>query len=404
MALALTKRQIGLTIKGKHLVNISRNAIFKDSEGHNRFMSANELTADNARAHSKSSAEQLISAIDLFSGCGGLSSGLTSAGIRTVTGVDNWSDALETFEFNHPGAKVIEADLGQGKLTTLMGQLSDSDVVFGGPPCQGFSISGKRDPYDPRNLLYRGFLNVVSDVRPKLFLMENVPNLASMDSGSLIAAIENDFIDLGYSISRKILLASDFGVPQNRRRLFIVGTLSDQPFEWPEASFSSIESKVTCWDAISDLPEHTVSDGSPYPIAALSDYQRNIRFGSESIMNHEATNHSEQTKKIISLVPDGGNYKDLPQELRDTRKVNIAWTRFNSKKPSPTIDTGHRHHFHYEFNRVPTVRESARLQSFPDHFVFKGSKTSQYKQVGNAVPPLLAEALGYSISKYLAKN
>ena len=367
-------------------------------------MSANELTESNPRSHSKSPTVPAISAIDLFSGCGGLSSGLSRAGIRSVAAVDNWSDALETFEFNHPDAEVIEADLGRGKLTKLMGQLSDSDVVFGGPPCQGFSISGKRDPDDPRNLLYRGFLSVVSDVRPKLFLMENVPNLASMDSGSLVAAIEHDFIDLGYSISRKILLASDFGVPQNRRRLFIVGTLSDQAFEWPEASSISIESKVTCRDAISDLPEQTVSDGSPYPIVELSDYQRDIRIGSDFIMNHEATNHSEQTKKIISLVPDGGNYKDLPQELRDTRKVNIAWTRFNSRKPSPTIDTGHRHHFHYQFNRVPTVRESARLQSFPDYIVFKGSKTSQYRQVGNAVPPMLAEAIGYSVSKFLAEN
>jgi DNA (cytosine-5)-methyltransferase 1 len=383
---------------------ITRKAVFQDSERKYGFMSTNELTDSQALSHSNSLGRPAISAIDLFSGCGGLSSGLSRAGIRSVAAVDNWGDALETFEFNHPDAEVIEADLGQAKLTKLMGHLSDSAVVFGGPPCQGFSISGKRDHDDPRNLLYRGFLNVVSDVRPKLFLMENVPNLASMDSGSLIAAIENDFIDLGYYMSRKILLASDFGVPQNRRRLFIVGTLSDQAFEWPLPSLSSIESKVTCWDAISDLPEQTVLDGTPYPKNALSEYQRNIRIGSEFIMNHEATNHSEQTRRIISLVPDGGNYKDLPQELRDTRKVNIAWTRFNSKKPSPTIDTGHRHHFHYEFNRVPTVRESARLQSFPDHFVFKGSKTSQYKQVGNAVPPLLAEALGGSVSKFLAKN
>ena len=119
------------------------------------------------------------------------------------------------------------------------------------------------------------------------------------------------------------------------------------------------------------------------------------------IHNHELTNHSEKTVDIISLVPDGGNYKDLPTEFQKTRKVNIAWTRLNSKKPSFTIDTGHRHHFHYEFNRVPTVRESARIQSFPDNFIFKGSKTSQYKQVGNAVPPILAKHLAVQLKRYL---
>jgi DNA (cytosine-5)-methyltransferase 1 len=126
-----------------------------------------------------------------------------------------------------------------------------------------------------------------------------------------------------------------------------------------------------------------------------------MRKRSDAVYNHEITKHNEKTISIISYVPDGGNYKDLPEKYKDTRKVNIAWTRFNSKKPSLTIDTGHRHHFHYEFNRVPTVRESARLQSFPDDFIFLCSKTSQYKQVGNAVPPVLAEHLGRALLSQL---
>ena len=344
---------------------------------------------------------QSFSAIDLFSGCGGLSAGLSNSGVKTTTAVDNWADALETFEANHPESNVIEADLGQKELTALKGQLSDVDVVFGGPPCQGFSISGKRDPMDPRNQLYRGFLDVVADLRPKLFLMENVPNLASMDAGKLIEAIETDFEYLGYHLSRRILLASDFGVPQNRRRLFMIGTLSDEEFVWPSESTPNVEDKVTCLDAIGDLPEYSLVEGSPYSADPASRYQKLMRLNSKGAHNHEITQHSEQTKRIIHLVPDGGNYKDLPEEFRGTRNVNIAWTRFSSSKPSPTIDTGHRHHFHFKYDRVPTVRESARLQSFSDKFVFKGSKTSQYKQVGNAVPPLLAEALGSSISDYL---
>jgi DNA (cytosine-5)-methyltransferase 1 len=340
-------------------------------------------------------------AIDLFSGCGGLSYGLANSGIHAKTAVDNWPEALATYEANHLKSSIIDFDLGAKNLKPLKQQLNDAQVVFGGPPCQGFSISGKRDPDDPRNLLYKGFFDVVADVRPKVFLMENVPNLASMDGGSLIEAIEDDFKSLGYRLTRRILLASDYGVPQNRKRLFLFGTQSDVPYEFPVGKTVEKQDKVTTRMAIEDLPGHEVSEGSRYPAKATSKYQELMRTNSEGIFNHQTTNHSEQTRKIISLVPDGGNYKNLPAELQQTRRVNIAWTRFASDKPSPTIDTGHRHHFHYSFDRVPTVRESARLQSFPDRFIFEGSKTSQYKQVGNAVPPLLAEELGKSITSYL---
>ena len=129
-----------------------------------------------------------------------------------------------------------------------------------------------------------------------------------------------------------------------------------------------------------------------------------MRKGSNCIRNHSITIHKEKTKKIIAMVPDGGNYKDLPKELWDTRKVHIAWTRMDSHKPCFTIDTGHNHHFHYRANRVPTVRESARIQSFPDAFEFIGIKTSQLKQVGNAVPPLLAKAVAESIIDVLERE
>ena len=342
-----------------------------------------------------------VTAIDLFSGCGGLSYGFESSGIQTGLAIDNWPDALKTFSRNHPKSRTELFDLGAKNLKPIMKTLTDSQIVFGGPPCQGFSISGKRDPNDPRNLLYRGFFEVVAEVRPRVFVMENVPNLASMDGGRLIQEIEKDFKSLGYNLSRKILLASDFGVPQNRRRLILVGTLSQRAFEFPQGTTLLPEEKVTCKEALSDLPEFSLEDGSMYRNKPEGNYQELMRESSKGIFNHTITEHSEQTIRIISLVPDGGNYKDLPHELQSTRKVNIAWTRYSSKKPSLTIDTGHRHHFHYSFNRIPTVRESARLQSFPDSFVFEGSKTSQYKQVGNAVPPLMAQALGDSIRSYL---
>lgn len=330
--------------------------------------------------------------LDLFSGCGGLSLGFQSAGFEVIAGIDNWSDALLTFERNHPGARAMQVDLGNFKerdFATLKGKV---DVVIGGPPCQGFSISGKRNPNDPRNKLYKGFVKTVRFFSPQAFVLENVPNLVSMDNGSIRDAIIRDFKSLGYSVSYKILLASDFGVPQNRRRVFFVGIKNGKTFEFPDSTLTD-GGKVTAKDALSDLPESSVADGKKYPRQPRSAYQKKMRKDSKSLFNHQATEHDAKTIKIISMVPDGGNYKDLPERFRGTRNVHIAWTRYSSKKPSNTIDTGHRHHFHYEFNRVPTVRESARLQSFPDNFVFSGCKTSQYKQVGNAVPPLLAEAV-----------
>ena len=153
-------------------------------------------------------------------------------------------------------------------------------------------------------------------------------------------------------------------------------------------------------DAISDLPSLENKDESKmYLSQPKNKYQKKLRANSSALHNHWKVIHTEKTKKIISMVPDGGNYKNLPPYLRNTRKVHIAWTRMNSKEPCFTIDAGHNHHFHYKHNRVPTVRECARIQSFPDNFIFYGKKTSQYQQVGNAVPPILAEVLAKKIKE-----
>jgi len=338
--------------------------------------------------------------IDLFCGCGGLSSGFIEAGFDVLLGIDNWTDAISTFESTHKNAKGIVADLfketpqGISKMTGIKGV----DVLIGGPPCQGFSIAGKRIIDDERNQLYKSFVNFVEFYQPKLFLMENVPNIISMGNGVVKDNIIEDFEDLGYKVVCKVLLASDYGVPQNRKRAFIIGTNNNRFFEFPRPT---TKKPISTKDAISDLSEKSIPEGSKYQNDPKSEYQKLMRKNSIGIYNHAITNHSEQTKRIISLVPDGGNFKDLPEDLRGIRNVNIAWTRLNSNKPSFTIDTGHRHHFHYKYNRVPTVRESARIQSFPDDIVFLGSKTSQYKQVGNAVPPVLAKVLASEIKNYL---
>ena len=197
-------------------------------------------------------------------------------------------------------------------------------------------------------------------------------------------------------------MASHYGIPQNRKRVFFIGVKGDKNnFEFPAEEFGKNIPLRTSYDAISDLPEFSMNDGEEYAFPPTGDYQALMRKGSRGVFNHQTTAHNDKTVKIISLVGDGGNYKDLPLQYQNTRRVNIAWTRYSSQKPSYTIDTGHRHHFHYKFNRVPTVRENARLQSFNDNFIFLGSKTHQYKQVGNAVPPLLAKRLGVEIKKQI---
>ena len=290
-------------------------------------------------------------------------------------------------------------DLGCKDSISSLKAFKGIDLVVGGPPCQGFSISGKRDPSDKRNDLYKGFLETVRILKPKLFLMENVPNLMGIKKGNIYSQIVTDFEQIGYFTKSAVLLASDFGVPQNRKRFFMIGqpnSFLTSSFIFPEALFLE-DQRITCSEAISDLTKNTLKEGSEYPLSPKTDFQIEMRKESSGVWNHEISKHTEKTKSIIALVPDGGNYKDLPKSLQQTRNVNIAWTRLNSQKPSLTIDTGHRHHFHYKWNRVPTVREAARLQSFPDKFIFSGSRTSQMRQVGNAVPPLLAKILAKKI-------
>ncbi len=346
--------------------------------------------------------------IDLFSGCGGLSYGFLNEGYEIVLAIDNWKDALDTFAMNHPGAATLEADLANFKPSLLTNNYGLApggvDVVIGGPPCQGFSISGKRMIDDPRNRLYKSFVQIVEYLKPKAFILENVPNLVSMGKGLIKDQIIQDFEKLGYRVVYKILKASDYGVPQNRKRVIFVGLMNGKAFEFPEETHGEglyLKPYISSKEAIDDLPENTVADGHQYDMEPNSDYQKLMRSDSKGIYNHEVIVHTDKTKQIIAMVPDGGNYKNLPPELQNTRKVNIAWTRLNSKKPSFTIDTGHNHHFHYKYNRVPTARESARIQSFHDDFIFSGNKASQLKQVGNAVPPILANVLAGKLIYYL---
>lgn len=344
-------------------------------------------------------------AIDLFCGCGGLSYGFERAGFNILLGIDNDSKALETFELNHKGAKSICGDITQvtyeKDIKPLIGDKT-IDVIIGGPPCQGMSLSGPRKFDDPRNRLYLSYIRLVDEIRPKMFVIENVPGLVGLFNGQIKDSIIEKFTDMGYEIQYRILCASDYGVPQSRRRVVFVGSRIGS-FEYPSTDHET----VTCKMALSDLPpliEELGEEEMAYETLPTNSYQALMRERSMVVRNHVAASHSDHVKEIIALVPDGGNYKDLPEEFAHTRNFHVAWTRFASDKPAPTIDTGHRHHFHYKYNRVPTVRECARLQSFPDDFIFLGNKTQQFRQVGNAVPPIMAQEIAKKVIETLENN
>lgn len=338
--------------------------------------------------------------IDLFCGCGGLSKGFEDAGFEIKTAIDIWDDAIKTYNHNHKQSVAQCIDIYDWDNSYLEKMVEDNDIVgiIGGPPCQGYSTVGTRDINDPRNHLYKEYCRIVEKIRPDFFVIENVKGLITLGNGVFKEDIITRFGKLGYTVSYKILNAADYGIPQNRYRVFFVGLKNGKYFQFPEP----FNYKVTTYEALSDLP--SLEDGikkSFYLDVELTPYQRKMRCSQKILLNHEPTNHTAETKKIISMIKDGGTIKDLPKEFWSIRKYNKAFQRMNSKGQSNTIDTGHRNYFHYGENRIPTVRENARIQSFTDDFEFLGSKTSQYKQVGNAVPPLLAYVIACKIREEL---
>lgn len=352
--------------------------------------------------------------LDLFSGAGGLSRGFYDAGYDVVLGVDFDEAALKTFKANHGGAEAMKLDLfDHGNIDVIIDFLEKKkiklDVLVGGPPCQGFSVAGPRDMNDKRNTLYTAMVKLAERVKPQVVVLENVPGMVQTNGGIGAKRVVEDFAKIGYRMVPKLLFAPDYGIPQIRKRVFFVGLRDgEEDFKFPEPKVDK-KNYVTCEDAIGDLPSLQTADGEiiygediqDYVCPAQNDYQRKMRARSEKVQNHIGSIPIEKTKHMISLVPEGKNYKALPEEYQGIYKYHEALTRYHSKKPSNTINTGHRSHFHYKWNRIPTVRESARLQSFPDDFIFYGNKSQQYRQVGNAVPPMLGQVVAEALLPYL---
>ena len=338
--------------------------------------------------------------LDLFCGAGGLSYGFEKAGFQVVKAIDIDQHAVNTYNANrtHPVAEVKDIAELDEKTIQMIGPI---DGIIGGPPCQGFSTAGQRIIDDERNKLYREYFRVLEKVNPNFFVIENVTGILNFCKGLVKDDIIKRANDLGYSITYDTLDTSEYGIPQIRKRVIFVGIkkeLCSDTFVLPRGD----KALVTVEDAIGDLP--SLDNGEPntvYNQAPKTEYQKYIRDGMTVLHNHTLSKHTEDTKRTISLVPEGGSIKDVPEELRGGRKYNALLRKMDRKKPSLCIDTGHRTYFHYEEKRIPSTREVARLQSFPDSFVFTGPRNDQQKQVGNAVPPLLAEIIAKAIAEFL---
>lgn len=345
------------------------------------------------------------SVIDLFAGVGGLSLGFEMQGFDVIIANEHDKSIAAAYSENHKNTKMIIGDITSLDLNDIFGPyIGKIDVVIGGPPCQGFSQKGQRKTInDERNFLFKHYVAVVKLVKPKYFVMENVPNLLTAENGFFFKEIETLFDKMGYSLRHAVLNASDYGVPQNRRRAIIIGKLNGTAPQLPTPK----KLKVTIWDAISDLAYLKSGEGNDeqkYKNAPESDYQRLLRGSSTTLYDHVVTKHSPLVLERLSMIPPNEGKNVLPKEHLTKSIYSGTWTRMRKNEVSVTIttrfDTPSSGKFTHPFlDRAITVREAARIQSFPDEFRFIGNKSSQMKQVGNAVPPFLSAAIAEVIMK-----
>ena len=321
--------------------------------------------------------------IDLFCGAGGLSKGFIDANYKNVFAIEYNKVFANTYQKNFPTHNVIVEDIkniSNEEIKTLTNN-KDIDVIIGGPPCQGFSKAGKIGRSfieDERNYLFKEFVRFVNVIKPKCFLMENVAAMATHNKGQTLKEILQTFQDIGYSCKYEVVNTVNYGVPQNRRRIIIIGTLKENNFIFPKHS----NHIYTIKEAINDLPKLESGQTSNIP-------------------NHNAMKHSKDMLYKMSFVKDGGNRNDIPIEIRPKSGDLRKYIRYDSNKPSFCVTGDMRKIFHYEQNRALTCRELARIQTFPDDFIFYGNSGQVQQQIGNAVPPLLANTFANQLKEIL---
>lgn len=351
------------------------------------------------------------SILDLFAGCGGLAYGFKeNRNFQINLANDIWKPARDTYVYNNPDIPFITKDIKNLNKQDIMDYFPNGvSIIIGGPPCQGFSMCGARDVNDKRNDLFYEYARIVYDTRPYMFLMENVKGLLSMKNrrGNLVInAIEEEFDKIGYNIEYKVLNSKYYKVPQSRERVIIIGIRKDLPnnYQYPYPKLTD-EEVYTVRDALWGLPNKNSIDGELSLCLENENKYYNLIKGSGKIFNHEVPKHNKEVEHRMSFVPQGGNWKDIPVKYRVGGIHSNAYRRLEWDSPSITIKHAYKSMIiHPCFDRCLSIREVARLQSFPDDYVFKNSKTSQYQQLANAVPPNLSTALAKSISEYLVMN
>lgn len=370
--------------------------------------------------------EHKINVIDLFAGCGGFSVGFERAGFKITKAVEFDKNIAASYSHNHKGTLMFAEDIGKIADTEHFSN-KEADVIIGGPPCQGFSMAGERIREkkafinDPRNFLFRHYVEVVKIVRPKVFLLENVKGILSKDNGAIFKEIVDTFGDPDnfdgdkYYLHYKVCKAVEFGIPQRRERVVVIGVLNkdfdiEKLFEETKESIELVEpnffAPVSLREAISDIPMPT-EDGECILKPCESDYQASMRNSAGTIKNHVASKHNGLAIGRMQNVGAGQNWQVLEEEIHSVHSG--AYGRLEWNQPTMTITTrfdtpaGGRF-IHPEENRTLTPREAARVQSFPDSFEFLGNKTIVCKQIGNAVPPKLSFFLANAVSNLLCEQ
>ncbi len=365
----------------------------------------------------------MIQMIDLFSGVGGVAHGFRAAGgFETLLVNDVDEDMCDSFSKNFPDYDVVCDSIANLKFEKRFGR-KKINLVIGGPPCQAYSTSGKRLMEDPRATLYHQYYRCLVELQPQVFVYENVKGLLSMAGGALFDDVRTLFSSLGYQVRAQVLNAADYGVPQERERVIVVGLRDGLTFNYPEPTHRSARSTIssgekdlfysdnyldyiTLEEALSDLPLINAGESSTcYASPPRTSYQKLMRSGNNFLLtDHNAPNHGESLMSVIRNVPPGGLKNDIPIAFRPKSGFPNSYGRLWWDRPSTTITRNFgtpssARCIHPLRDRALTTREGARLQSFPDSFVFAGSRAKKNLQIGNAVPPLLAHAIAKEIKK-----
>jgi DNA (cytosine-5)-methyltransferase 1 len=364
----------------------------------------------------------MYTAIDLFAGAGGLSEGFRMEDFQILAANDFDKDAADTYKLNHPEVNFLDGPIqnitGQDLLEIANIKKGELDVLVGGPPCQAFSVyNHQRGFHDERSGLFREYIRIVEALMPKIIVMENVTGMSSVEKGRALIEIHDSLKRLNYNVEHKILKAEEYGVPQERRRIIFLGVQGNCTVQWPNQTHTKDGNKKfnTVWEAISDLPSLNIDEGfeeGDYVNDPLSDLQKYLRRNSKRIFNHYAPHLTPINIHRMQFIPQGGSWRDIPQDLlpdgmkRAKRSDHTKrYGRLTQDGLSSTILTRCDPHWgayiHPTQERTLTVREAARLQTFPDRIKFSGSRVEQYRQVGNAVPPLLGKAIAKSVKKIL---